>query len=162
MEAVEMSAFDRLNAIEEIKILKARYFRSLDTKDWASMEQTMTPDVICDYRGAATDPATGINAVPGATEKPLAGRMEAIEMLRRGLDGVVTAHQGYMPEIEILNTTHARGIWAMYDALRFPFGGDLAELHGFGHYHETYECHAGRWLIASLRLTRLRVDIVSR
>jgi len=36
-------------------------------------------------------------------------------------------------------------------------------MHGYGHYHETYELiadgkGAGRWLIKTLKLTRLRVD----
>jgi hypothetical protein len=32
---------------------------------------------------------------------------------------------------------------------------------GYGHYHETYENIAGRWLIKSSKLTRLREDIVT-
>ncbi len=28
-------------------------------------------------------------------------------------------------------------------------------LHGYGHYHEDYVRHDGRWLIRSLKLTRL-------
>jgi hypothetical protein len=32
---------------------------------------------------------------------------------------------------------------------------------GYGHYHETYECIDGRWLIKSSKLTRLREDIVT-
>jgi hypothetical protein len=31
-------------------------------------------------------------------------------------------------------------------------------MHGYGHYHETYEKFDGRWLIKTLRLSRLRVD----
>ena len=37
--------------------------------------------------------------------------------------------------------------------------GDVEEhLHGWGHYHETYEKIGGRWLIASRQLTRLKVE----
>jgi hypothetical protein len=32
-------------------------------------------------------------------------------------------------------------------------------MHGYGHYHETYEKTDGRWRISSLKLTRLRVDV---
>jgi len=32
---------------------------------------------------------------------------------------------------------------------------------GYGHYHETYENIAGKWLIKSSKLTRLREDIVT-
>jgi hypothetical protein len=43
----------------------------------------------------------------------------------------------------------------MEDMLRWPDG---TELHGYGHYHETYEKGAGAWRITSSRLTRLRMD----
>jgi hypothetical protein len=35
-------------------------------------------------------------------------------------------------------------------------------MHGYGHYHETYEKVDGRWLIASTTLTRLRTDVQTR
>jgi hypothetical protein len=31
-------------------------------------------------------------------------------------------------------------------------------MHGYGHYHETYEAHDGDWRISSSTLTRLRTD----
>jgi hypothetical protein len=34
-------------------------------------------------------------------------------------------------------------------------------MHGYGHYHETYEKVDGRWRIKSSKLTRLREDIVT-
>ena len=43
----------------------------------------------------------------------------------------------------------------MEDMLRWPNG---SELHGFGHYHETYEKADGRWRIKTMTLTRLRMD----
>jgi hypothetical protein len=36
---------------------------------------------------------------------------------------------------------------------------DGSRLHGYGHYHETYRKEAdGEWRIATLDLTRLRLD----
>jgi len=53
----------------------------------------------------------------------------------------------------------------MEDHLWFSEGHSLgiAQMHGYGHYHETYELvddgnGAGRWYIKTLKLTRLRVD----
>jgi hypothetical protein len=43
----------------------------------------------------------------------------------------------------------------MEDMLRWPNG---MELHGYGHYHETYRKTDGGWRIASTKLTRLRSD----
>ena len=39
--------------------------------------------------------------------------------------------------------------------IRWPDG---TEMHGYGHYHETYEKSGTEWRIKSLTLTRLRVD----
>ena len=44
----------------------------------------------------------------------------------------------------------------MEDMLRWPNG---MEMHGYGHYHETYAKVDGRWLIRTTTLTRLRVDM---
>ena len=63
-----------------------------------------------------------------------------------------------MPEIELTSTITARGVWAMEDLIWWPEGSRRKTLHGFGHYHETYEKIDGRWLIKTLRLTRLRMD----
>ena len=59
--------------------------------------------------------------------------------------------------IAAASATTATGVWSMEDMLRWPNG---LELHGFGHYHETYRKEAGRWRIATLTLTRLRLDVV--
>ncbi len=66
---------------------------------------------------------------------------------------------GHMPEIELTSPTTATGIWAMEDHLSFPAGAQLAELHGYGHYHETYTKVDGTWRIATTRLARLRLDM---
>ena len=44
------------------------------------------------------------------------------------------------------------------DMLRWPEGSPIRALHGYGHYHETYEKVDGQWLIKTITLTRLRVD----
>lgn len=48
----------------------------------------------------------------------------------------------------------------MHDKVRFPAGAPLSELSGFGHYRETYEKIGGRWRIKTLRVPRLRLDVV--
>ncbi len=44
----------------------------------------------------------------------------------------------------------------MEDHLRWPNG---MELHGYGHYHDTYENIDGSWRIKTTTLTRLRLDV---
>jgi hypothetical protein len=35
----------------------------------------------------------------------------------------------------------------------------MRTLHGYGHYHETYEKLDGEWRIKTMKLTRLRRDV---
>ena len=46
-----MDALDRTVAIEEIHQLKARYFRCMDTKDWAGLTDVFAPDAVMDMSG---------------------------------------------------------------------------------------------------------------
>ena len=131
-----------MDDIEAIKQLKARYFRTMDTKDWNGMRQVFTDDVVIDTSEA------GGEAVRGADTF-----MAFLEDL---LGDVLTVHHGHMPEIEITSPTTATGVWSMEDKLRWPNG---MELDGYGHYHETYEKIGGEWRIKTLLLTRLRMDM---
>ncbi len=130
-----------MDDVEAIKQLKARYCRTMDTKDWTAMREVFTDDVTMD----STD--SGGSVIEGADD--------FLAFLEQALHAVVTVHHCHMPEIHLETATRATGVWAMEDMLRFPDG---TELHGYGHYHETYEKHCGRWRIASSKLTRLRMD----
>ena len=43
-----MATHDELDAIEQIKKLKARYFRCMDTKDWDGFQNVFTADATMD------------------------------------------------------------------------------------------------------------------
>ena len=43
----------------------------------------------------------------------------------------------------------------MYDRLVYPEGGPVRKIEGWGYYHEEYVKEDGRWLIASVKVTRL-------
>ena len=148
-EAAAAAALDRHLATEEIAQLKARYFRCLDTKDWACLETLFTPDAQAVYDTEGSGDL-------GTPDNPVTGPAAIAAFIRQGVEHLVTVHHGHMPEIQITSPTTASGIWAMEDILRTPGGDDV--LQGWGHYHETYERIDGRWLIRTLRLTRLRVD----
>ena len=131
-----------MDDLEAIRQLKARYFRTMDTKDWGAMRQVFCDDVVVDSS------ASGGGVVAGADN--------CIDFLRGAIGDVLTVHHGHMPEIELTSANTASGIWAMEDMLRWPDG---RELHGYGHYAETYEKVDGRWRIKTLQLTRLRMDM---
>ena len=130
-----------MDDVEAIKRLKARYFRTMDTKDWPGMRAVFADDVVVD----TTESGGGV----------VRGADEFIAFLRETLADVVTVHHGHMPEIELTSATTATGIWALQDILKWSNG---AELHGYGHYHETYVKTGEAWRITSTRLTRLRMD----
>ncbi len=146
-----MSPLERLEAIESIRALKARYFRTLDTQDWTAHEQVFVPELVADMRDAA--PVHD----PGAITHGAARYVAALAPILRG---VVTVHHGHTPEIELLDDDRARACWAMEDKLWVGEGSVLPFrfLHGYGHYHETYSRDADGWRIATIRLTRLRID----
>lgn len=132
-----------MDDIEAIRQLKARYFRTMDTKNWVAMRQVFTDDVIVDTSDAG-----------GST---VSGGDEFIAFLQEVLSGAVTVHQGHMPEIELTSTTTANGIWALNDLVIWPDGTRLV---GYGHYHETYEKLGEEWRIKSSKLTRLHTDLL--
>ena len=131
-----------MDDLEAIKQLKARYFRTMDTKDWDGMRQVFTDDVEVDTSEAGGNVVTGADAF--------------IQFLRDTVGPAVTVHQGHMPEIDLTSATTATGIWALHDVVVFSNG---ARLDGYGHYHETYEKGADGWRISSLKLTRLHTDV---
>ena len=125
-----MATHEELDAIEQIKKLKARYFRCMDTKDWDGFQAVFAPDATMDTTQEAPEHR---------------GRRAATRNIRQFVEGsvgpVVTVHHGHMPEIEITSPTTARGVWAMQDFLQMPEGSPLGvkSLVGWGHYTETYE-----------------------
>lgn len=155
-------------AIEEIKQLKARYFRCMDTKDWAGYLAVFTPDATIDSSEAYTPtdwagtPILVDGVSPPAPNPAWSSSNIAafVADLSETLRDVVTTHHGHMPEITLTSPTTATGIWSMEDMLRWPKGSGIREMHGYGHYRETYERLPVGWRIKTLKLTRLRVDTV--
>ena len=147
-----MDAAERLSAIQDITALKARYFRCMDEKDWPGLEAVFAPDLVADFRDA-----TGTRNEALFTE----GAARYVADLAPILQNITTTHHGHMPEIEITSPTTATGIWAMEDLLWVHDGAPVPykTLRGWGHYHETYVKRDGRWMIKTIRLSRLRVDV---
>jgi len=142
-ETDTLTALDRLLAAEEIKQLKARYLRAVDTKDWDLLAQVFAPDAV-----------SGPNERGDVTQ----GQEKIIGRLRGALGEVQTVSQAHSPEIEVTSPTTATGIWAQEDLLwGFP-AGTSGTLHGYGHYHDSYVRLDDGWRIATTRLARIRVE----
>jgi uncharacterized protein (TIGR02246 family) len=141
----EVESLRRLVDIEAIKQLKARYFRFMDQKKWDEWAMVFAEDAHLVVPEGAVDER---------------GRAAVVASVSGALEGVRTAHHGHMPEIEITGADTARGTWAMFDYVEFPPGpdGKRVGLQGYGHYTEEYVREDGQWRIASLYLSRLRID----
>jgi hypothetical protein len=144
-----MDAIKRLLIIREIQELKARYFRTLDGKDWDGFGAVFTTD--CRFAAARTP--------EDLDPDPRLGREVIVKSVRRNVGRALTLHQGFMPEIEVVSPIAAKAIWAMSDIVEFSDGKPFKRLSGAGHYHETYALQDDRWMIDSLKLSRLRVTI---
>jgi uncharacterized protein (TIGR02246 family) len=130
--------------IEEIKQLKARYFRFVDAKDWDAWAQVFAVDAVLEIPEG--------NLVHH-------GRDEIVASVSTVMEPIRTVHHGHMPEIEITGTDTARGVWAMADYVEWPEqDGRRVGIKGYGHYVEEYVREDGEWRIARSRLERLRVD----
>jgi hypothetical protein len=135
----------RLLDIEAIKQLKAKYFLYLDTKQWEAWRELFTLDL----------------RIEGTRQPPDANRDTFVDGVRASLADVRTCHHGHTPIIEFTGPDHARGVWAMFDDLRFPEGHPWSDGYrrriGYGHYEEEYRREQGTWKISFLRLARLHV-----
>ncbi len=139
----EIGGLETLLAIEEIKQLKGRYFRYIDTKQWELLPSVFTTDCTFGFEGV----------VPGEIS-----RYASVEDFVRGikviLGDVTSVHHGHNPEIALIDPRTATGVWAMTDLLERPVGHPLSSFTGYGHYHEEYR-KEDEWRIASMYLSRL-------
>lgn len=143
----------RLLAIDEICSLKSQYWRFVDTKQWESFGALFAPDAsFLDHAANfACDGAEEIQAKIGAVLQP-----------------ALTVHQGHQSEIEIIDETHAHGIWMLEDYLIFPPGEVTptnpyagSTVRGWGHYVEEYVYLDEGWRFQRIDLFRLRLEVES-
>ena len=154
-----MTEIERLTAIEDIKRLCAQRLRAMDQKDWSAYDTLHTPRAVLKSFGDGQANLLSLSqdgGQPTAVGKDAI--LKAIQTLLDGPTKVTTVHHAHTPEIDVTSPTTATGIWAMEDWLWWTEGEAEHHLHGYGHYHETYEKIDGRWMIASRTLTRLRVE----
>ncbi len=148
-----MEPLQRLLDIEEIKQLKGRYQRAVDTKDWDLMLSVFAPDAISVY----SDGKHSFN-----------DRESIVNFLREGLDTieVQTMHHAHTPEIEILSSTTAKGTWYLEDIVKSMMPRKWAPhgttMHGTGIYRDRYSKIEGKWLIQETGYERIWEDFQAR
>ncbi|WP_422342800.1 nuclear transport factor 2 family protein [Parasphingorhabdus sp.] len=145
-----MDRMDEFFAIEAIKLVKARYCRFLDTKDWDGFASLFVADAAMDV-----SEDTG--------NSPINGIEDIVAQVRFAVDNAASSHQVHSPEILVTGPDKATGIWAMQDRVvwmsgKSPIEG-VASITGYGQYHERYRLDNGEWRISFLRLSRFHVDM---
>lgn len=137
----------QLSDIEEIKILKHRYFRGIDTADMALLAEVFTGEVACTYNG-------------GTYKVSLNGRAAMLEFLANSFhSGAAAMHIGIMPEIAITGDNTATGIWYLQDV----FINTEKDAHTFGTaiYTDTYRREGGVWRIESTYYDRV-IEVLTK
>lgn len=142
-----MNDVERLLAIEEIKALKGKYCRSVDTQNWDMWRECFIPEVVIEtFDFEEKFRSEGVDELIGNCEKLL--------------HGAKTVHQVHNPEITILSDTDAKAIWALHDILKWPepnmFG--LTSMIGYGTYEETYVKTPAGWRISESIIRRYYME----
>jgi len=116
---------------DAIELLKYRYLRALDTKDWQAFADTLAEDVTGDY----------------GDRLHFTNRDDLVEYMRSSLGpGVITEHRVTHPEIWI-DGDAATATWYLQDrviAAEFNF-----MLIGAAFYHDTYRRTGDGWKISA-------------
>jgi len=120
-----------LSDIEEIRQLKSRYFRCIDTGNEAELATLFADDVTVDYRG-------------GNYRLVVKGKADMVAFLSSSFhSGVVAMHQGHTPEIRITGADTAQGTWYLEDRFINPERNE--DTVGSAIYYDTYVRTADGW-----------------
>jgi len=132
-----------LVAIEEIKRLKHRYFRTLDLKLWEEFGLCLTEDVTARYGTQAMDKPVHFDT-----------RADVVAFMSENLGpAITTVHVASHPEIDVDGDT-ATASWVFEDTVLAP--DFQLQIRGAGYYADTYrKDHDGAWRIASTQYERI-------
>lgn len=131
----------QLSDLEDIRSLKHRYFRGIDTADLTLLSTLFTTDIGVDYRG-------------GTYRVRLEGQDNMIEFLANSFHSdAVAMHHGHMPEITLTGENMAEGIWYLEDI--FIHLESRTHTIGSAIYRDQYRREDGVWKIARTEYDRV-------
>lgn len=131
----------QLSDFEDIRTLKHRYFRGIDTADLNLLSGLFSEDLVVDYRG-------------GTYRVSLEGRDNMVEFLANSFhSGALAMHHGHMPEITLTGDDTAEGIWYLEDI----FINLESRTHTVGSaiYRDQYRREDGAWKISRTEYDRV-------
>src|SRR5688500_16389713 len=132
-----------LEAIEEIKRLKYRYFRTLDLKDWDGFGDTLATDIRARYGTQAMDKPVHFD-----------DRGAVVAFMSENLHrGVITTHVAHHPEIDV-DGSNASASWCFEDTVIVP--EFKVQIRGAGYYADEYRKDSdGAWRISATGYERI-------
>ncbi|AGH49804.1 MULTISPECIES: nuclear transport factor 2 family protein [Sphingomonadales] len=131
----------QLSDFEDIRTLKYRYFRGIDTADIGLLSDMFTDDISVEYRG-------------GGYKVKLQGRENMLEFLANSFNSDCAAmHQGHQPEITLTGEDTAEGIWYLEDI--FVNLTDRTRTEGTAIYRDQYRRVDGTWKLARTEYDRV-------
>lgn len=140
----------RMKDIEDIKRLKSKYLRCLDSKDWEGFAETLSPNVHTSYSNGKL-----VFDGPDQVTAYISKSMPRTE---------ITMHMGHMPEISFEGDTLAVGRWTLEDNLIFCEGNEYSgtQIQGGAFYTDKYEKVDGKWRILETGYVRIYEEMFQR
>lgn len=138
-----------LEAVEQIKRLKHRYFRSLDLKLWDEFGDCLTEDIQARYGTQAMGEPLHFDS-----------RAAVVSYMSANLGtGIITTHIASHPEIDVDGDT-ATGSWAFEDTVIVP--DFKVVVRGSGYYTDRYRRDIdGQWRTAGISYQRIYEAVTS-
>lgn len=131
----------QLSDLEEIRTLKHRYYRAIDTADEALLSNLFTDDVSVEYRG-------------GTYLVRLQGREKMLDFLMSSFHSdAVAMHHGHMPDIGFTGEDSAEGLWYLEDVFISLERQQITA--GSAFYRDKYLRVDGEWKIAHTEYDRI-------
>lgn len=123
----------QLSDLEDIRQLKARYFRCIDTGNHSELATCFTENVAIDLRG-------------GGYRLQVNGREDMVEFIASSFHSdVIAMHHGHTSEIRFTGPDSAEGTWYLEDRfIDFVRGEDC---YGTSLYHDRYRRTADGWQV---------------
>ena len=135
-----------LEALEDLRTLKARYFACVDTRDWAGLRSLFTDD--CAFESEFMSSVGNADSF--------------VEMIKALILPGRSVHLGHSPLLTIEDDVTASGTWAMYDRVELDASVERSGWEGCGHYVERYAKVKGHWRISAWRLDRTTLHRLPR
>ena len=133
--------------IEEIKAVKYRYLRAVDTRDWDLLGTTLTENATSAYSNGKLS---------------YEGRDAIIKFLSESMPekDMLTSHKVHQPEIELTGPTTATARWALEDVVIIVPAG--LTIRGAAYYEDRLEKEDGQWRISHTGYRRLYEEMTGR